>query len=248
MNIIGIIPSRYSSSRFPGKPLALVFGKPMIERVYYQASKSKALSYLAVATDDIRIFECVKNFGGNVILTSTDHSSGTERCFEAYNTIKETYNEEETVIINIQGDEPYIKPSLIDEIGDTFRRENIQILTLMKASKDLEEYNNPNVVKVVFNNKKQALYFSRHPIPYNYLNKGFTFHKHIGVYAYKAKVLKELVTLKSSYLETSESLEQLRWLEQSYQISLLQTNYETKAVDVPKDLENINLNLKNIWK
>ncbi|MFU8843087.1 MAG: 3-deoxy-manno-octulosonate cytidylyltransferase [Bacteroidales bacterium] len=241
MRVLGIIPARYESSRFPGKPLATIKGKPMIQRVYEQASQSRVLQKLVVATDDNRIIKVVEGFGGKAILTKTDHSSGTERCSEVVKGL-EAEGKTFDIIINIQGDEPYINPSQIEEVSSCFLDQSVSIATLIKRIDSADELFSPHVVKVVFDRFENALYFSRHAVPYRqkveeseWLN-GLVYFKHIGIYAYKPEILKNIVLLKTSVLEQAESLEQLRWLEHGFQIRVKETQYESHAVDTPEDL------------
>jgi len=241
MRVLGIIPARYESSRFPGKPLATIKGKPMIQRVYEQASQSRVLQKLVVATDDNRIIKVVEGFGGKAILTKTDHSSGTERCSEVVKGL-EAEGKTFDIIINIQGDEPYINPLQIEEVSSCFLDQSVSIATLIKRIDSADELFSPHVVKVVFDRFENALYFSRHPVPYRqkveeseWLN-GLVYFKHIGIYAYKPEILKNIVLLKTSVLEQAESLEQLRWLEHGLQIRVKETQYESHAVDTPEDL------------
>ncbi len=240
MKFLGIIPARYASSRFPGKPLADMLGKPMIRRVYEQVAD--VLDDVCVATDDQRIFEAVKAFGGNVVMTSGQHQSGTDRCYEAFSKIGGEFD----VVINIQGDEPFIKPSQIRLLQACFEDDETQIATLVKAFPEdagFEILSNPNTPKVVVNNKMQAMYFSRSVIPYkrgtesaDWL-KVHTYYKHIGLYAYKADVLEVITSLPQSVLEKAESLEQLRWLESGYVIKVSVTQEETIGIDTPEDME-----------
>lgn len=239
MKIIGIIPARYGSTRFPGKPLADINGKSMIRRVYEQAKKATTLSDVIVATDDARIFDHVKGFGGNVRMTSSAHQSGTSRCLEVVGQFKE---DKPDVILNIQGDEPFINPSQIEHLAMLFENIEVQIATLIKKISTEEELLNPNVVKVVTTIDGKALYFSRSPIPYFRESEQQTrfdktvFFKHIGIYAYRSEVLKRIVNLPAGNLESAEALEQLRWLEYGYNIHVAETNLESHAVDTPDDL------------
>jgi len=241
MKILGIIPARYDSSRFPGKPLAIINGKAMIQRVYEQASKAKSISEVIVATDDERIFKAVQEFGGKVMITSKDHASGTERCQEIVASLKAS-NVFFDVIVNIQGDEPYIQPDQIDAATQCFNDQNVQIATLAKKINSQDELFNPNVNKVIVNQKSEAIYFSRHPIPYlKNVEKGrwhenHDYYKHIGIYAYRSLILEEITKLKATPLEKAESLEQLRWLENGYCITVKETIHDSIAVDVPEDL------------
>jgi len=241
MKIIGIIPARYASTRFPAKPLVDIAGKSMIERVYLQAKKSKTLTDVVVATDDERIFLHVKSFGGKVVMTSEMHQSGTDRCFEAVNT----FCPDADLVINIQGDEPFIQPEQIDLVASCFRSADTQIATLVKIIKTEEELFNVNIPKVALNGQKEAMLFSRQTIPairgkeqQEWL-KNFTFYKHIGIYAYRTSILNEITRLKPSSLELAESLEQLRWLENGYKIKVELTDFESVAVDTPEDLKKL---------
>lgn len=247
MKSIGIIPSRYSSTRFPGKPLAEIKGKSMIQRVYEQSSKSKKLSKLVVATDDERIYNHVKSFGGDVLMTDIDHTNGTSRCNEIL-TLLENDGEEFEVAINIQGDEPYINPEQIDSIIALFENSKVQIGTLVKKISSSDDLFNPNVVKAVVGNKNNALYFSRRAIPMlrgidkdSWLDH-FTYFKHIGIYGYKTSVLKAISIMPIGIIEKAEQLEQLRWIENGIPISVDITDYESIAVDTVDDL----LKLENI--
>lgn len=240
MKFIGIIPARYASTRFPGKPLADMKGKYMIQRVYEQARK--VLDHVCVATDDDRIFNAVRSFGGEVVMTSTQHRSGTDRCFEAYRTL----GGHEDVVINIQGDEPFIKPEQIESLIACFDSPQIQIATLVRpfeASEGYEALANPNSPKVVLNERHEALCFSRSVIPYlrgvepaEWLAR-HTYYKHIGMYGYRADVLGQITCLPQSSLELAESLEQLRWLQNGYTIKVGITTQETIGIDTPADLE-----------
>ena len=240
MKILGVIPARYASTRFPGKPLADVNGKPMIQRVYEQAKKCKSLSEVIVATDDKRIESAVKNFNGNAVMTSDKHESGTDRCFEAMKKFGGKFN----AVINIQGDEPFIHPEQISKLANCFKNKKVELTTLaMKLEKE-EELKNPNTIKVILNKKKEAIYFSRTAIPY-YRGKDFseslklhTYYKHVGIYGYRSDVLAEVTKLKRSPLEIAESLEQLRWLENGYKIKVELTEHESYSVDTPEDLTN----------
>ena len=240
---IGIIPARYQSSRFPGKPLVEIGGKYMIQRVYEQASSK--LDHVVVATDDSRIETAVKDFGGKVILTSPDHTSGTDRCAEALNKFEAAYNQIVDVIINIQGDEPFIQPQQIKHLMTCFKDPDTQIATLAKRIESFEELNDPNIPKVVVNQNNEALYFSRSPIPFVQSKgksewlKEHSFLKHIGIYAYRKYILLEIARLNPSTLEKAESLEQIRWLENGYRIHVEITEYDSISVDTPEDLEKL---------
>lgn len=244
LKFAGIIPARYASTRFPGKPLVQIKGKSMIERVYLQASK--VLSHVAVATDDERIEKEVLRFGGKVIMTSAHHQSGTDRCCEALDKFEKLCSTHFDVVINIQGDEPFIQPVQLEKLMSCFNRNEIQIATLAKKIDSREDLFNPNHVKVVKDKNNRALYFSRSPIPYNRnkaqdeWTKQFNYLKHIGIYAYRSVTLREITQLTQSELEIIESLEQLRWLENGYTIAVETTEFESISVDTPEDLQKIN--------
>lgn len=245
MKIIGIIPARYESSRFPGKPLAMISGKPMIQHVYENASKTGSLNELIVATDDERIFDCVKKFGGKVEMTRKDHQSGSDRCNEVLDLLISKKHHFD-VAINIQGDEPFIDQEQLEMIVQSFTEDaSAEISTLIKKIHQSDELFNPNVVKVVVDHKGDALYFSRSPIPFmrdfdqtEWINY-HTYFKHIGIYGFKTEVLAEITSLRKSGLEKSENLEQLRWLENGYQIKTKITTIENIAIDRPEDLKKI---------
>jgi 3-deoxy-manno-octulosonate cytidylyltransferase (CMP-KDO synthetase) len=239
--IIGIIPARYASTRFPGKPLVDIGGKTMIQRVYEQCQKSKSLYKTYVATDDQRIFQHVEGFGGNVVMTSETHKTGTDRCNEAASIIEKEDKTEIDVLINIQGDEPFIHIEQINLIANCFNNKDTEIASLAREISTDEDIHNPNMVKVVRNLKKQALYFSRFPIPF-YRNSDESKQKilkHIGIYGYKRNVLSEISKLSTSKLEEAESLEQLRWLENGYKITLELTTHESISIDTKEDLLQI---------
>ncbi len=249
MKFIGIIPARYGSSRFPGKPLADMAGKPMIQMVYEQVKK--AIDEVWVATDDERILKVVEGFGGKAVLTSPDHKSGTDRCNEAFSKIGNGFD----VVINIQGDEPFIQPQQIETLKSCFDSKETELATLVKPFKKEDGFEvlfNPNSPKVVVNKNSEAIYFSRSIIPYirdahhtEWLDKHI-FYKHIGMYAYRADVLKKITLLPQSNLELAESLEQLRWIENGYKIKVGLTDIETIGIDTPEDMEKaiklLNLN------
>jgi len=246
MKILGVIPARYGSSRFPGKPLTNIMGKPMIQRVYEQANKCLLLDELIVATDDERIAECIATFHGKVVMTAENLKSGTERCNAVVTNLKE--KEQFDVVVNIQGDEPYIDPQQIAQLAGCFYSEETLIATLVKKINQADDLFNPNVVKVVFDRNYKALYFSRYAIPYlrgtemmNWLNCN-DYYKHIGIYGYRTKILKSISLLPVSPLEKAESLEQLRWLENGYPISVKETEYESLSIDIPSDLLKITNN------
>lgn len=233
MGFIGVIPARYASTRFPGKPLALIHGKPMIQWVY-ERSKLAQLQRVVVATDDERIRVAVENFGGEAVMTSPDHQSGTERCAEVARLLKVNPDD---VIVNIQGDEPFIRKESINLLISQFENPKVSIATLAKAFTPEEDPANPNMVKVVWSKSNQALSFSRSPIPY-YRNDKVEkqYYKHIGIYAYRYDVLSQLVQLPLSELENAEKLEQLRWLENDFEIFVIPCQYESVAIDTPEDL------------
>lgn len=241
MRVAAIIPARYASTRFPGKPLADMDGKPMIRRVYEQVQKVLH-DDVYVATDDMRIFEAVQRFNGSVVMTSKDHRSGTDRCLEAITNIDKSYD----VVLNIQGDEPFILPSQINSIINCFLDSDVEIATLAKAytsDDDLDKLFDPLSPKVVLNKKNEAIYFSRSVIPYirdvqhdNWLSK-HQYYKHIGIYGYRIDILKRITSLSPTELEKAESLEQLRWIEHGFRIKVAKTNEETIAIDTPEDLQ-----------
>jgi len=242
MHTLGIIPARYASSRFPGKPLVDIAGKSMIQRVYEQAKKCEDLTEVIVATDDDRIFDHVKGFGGVALMTSPNHASGTDRCAEVA-----LQRPEYEVIINIQGDEPYIDPAQISKLAACFTDANTQIATLIKSIKTEQELFNVNSPKVIVNNLSEAIYFSRSPLPHirgeerqNWL-EFHTFFKHIGIYGYRADILQQITKLPLSLLEKAESLEQLRWIENGFRIKVAETELETHAIDTPGDLLNLKI-------
>jgi 3-deoxy-manno-octulosonate cytidylyltransferase (CMP-KDO synthetase) len=238
MSILGVIPSRFASSRFPGKSLVNIGHISMIQRVYMQAKKCEALTDIIVATDDTRIFDHVKSFGGNVLMTDPTHASGTDRCFEVMHLTEKPYD----YVMNIQGDEPFIQPNQISFLVDLLNGET-EIATLVKEIEDFETLFNENTPKVVLNKNNEAIYFSRQTIPFlrgiektNWL-KNSTFYKHIGIYAYRADVLMRISKLPQSPLEITESLEQLRWLEYGYKIKVAITPYDSMGIDTPADLQ-----------
>lgn len=240
MRFLGIIPARYASTRFPAKPLAILGGKTVIQRVYEQVAGILDDAY--VATDDERIEATVKAFGGKVVMTSPLHKSGTDRCYEAFTKIEGHFD----VVVNIQGDEPFIQQSQLEAIKACFDDSSTQIATLVKpfsSDDSFEALENVNSPKVVLNKNRNAMYFSRSIIPYqrnaekNEWLKEHTYYKHIGLYAYRTEVLKEITNLPQSPLELAESLEQLRWLENGYSIKAGITSVETIGIDTPQDLE-----------
>ena len=248
MKFLGIIPARYASTRFPAKPLAILGGKTVIQRVYEQVAGVLDDAY--VATDDERIEAAVKAFGGKVVMTSVDHKSGTDRCYEACTKIGGDFD----VVVNIQGDEPFNQPSQLNAVKACFEDPTTQIATLVKpftADEPFAVLENVNSPKVVVNKNWNALYFSRSIIPYQRNTekqdwlKGHTYYKHIGLYAYRTDVLKEITALPQSSLELAESLEQLRWLENGYKIKVGISEVETIGIDTPQDLERAEEFLKS---
>lgn len=237
MKFTAIIPARYASTRFPGKPLALLSGKPIIQHVYEQVKQ--VIKDVWVATDDQRIFETVNTFGGKAVMTRKDHKSGTDRIEEAAEKIQTQAD----IIINVQGDEPFIQPSQIETLCELFKHPQTQIATLGKPFEDIEAVKNTNSPKIVTNYQGFALYFSRSVIPFvrgieeNKWLEHFPYLKHLGIYAYRREILKEITKLPMSSLEKAESLEQLRWLQNGYHIRVGITNVETIGIDTPKDLE-----------
>jgi 3-deoxy-manno-octulosonate cytidylyltransferase (CMP-KDO synthetase) len=241
MKTLAIIPARYGSTRFPGKPLIDINGKTMIRRVYEKAESANSVDKVIVATDDQRIYDHVISFGGAAIMTGTDHQSGTDRCGEVVASLSE-YG----IIINLQGDEPFIPSQMIDELVQFFKKEpNRKIATFVKEIENLTHLFNPNTVKAVIDIQGNALYFSRQPIPYqqgvvesDWL-KNHTYYKHIGMYIFDRNTLLELVKLQPSKLEKSEKLEQLRWVENGFSIGVGITTYESIGIDTPEDLSRL---------
>lgn len=238
MKIVGIIPARYGSVRFPGKALADIKGKPMIQWVWEKAKACSALQEVVVATDHSEIAAAVQKAGGKAVITSDQHQSGTDRCYEALTSLKDSFD----YVINIQGDEPFIDPAQISTLAGLLNGQT-QLATLMKRIKDPEMLFNSNIVKVVAGGKGHALYFSRSPVPHirntpeaDWLSR-HPFYKHIGIYAYRTDVLAQITLLPVSSLEQAESLEQLRWLQNGYQIQLAETMLETSGIDTPEDLQ-----------
>lgn len=245
MNTIAIIPARYASSRFPGKPLININGISMIERVYLQVMKAKLVDEIVVATDDDRIFSHVYGFGGVVVYTDSNHKSGTDRCLEALETIQNETYQNYDVVINVQGDEPFINPEVIDIVASSFQDKNVDIATIKQKIDSIDDLKSPNVVKLTTTKSNKALYFSRSIIPYvknedlkKYLQNE-TFFKHIGIYGYRTDVLKEIATKNISKLEDAEKLEQLRWIENDYKIYAFESDAKSYAIDTVEDLENI---------
>lgn len=248
MKFIAIIPARYASTRFPGKPLADMNGKPMIQRVYEQVKKS--INDVWVATDDEQIHSTVISFGGKAVMTSPNHKSGTDRIQEAYSKINENFD----VIINVQGDEPFIQPEQIEALKNCFDSKDVELATLVKPFRKEDGFDalfNANSPKVVINKRNEAIYFSRSIVPYlrdahhtEWLDKHI-FYKHIGMYAYRSDILKEITQLPQSLLEKAESLEQLRWIENGYRIRVGYTDVETIGIDTPEDMEKALLFLQS---
>lgn len=245
MKVLGIIPSRFASTRFPGKPLIDIDGKSMIQRVYERASASN-LSKVVVATDDERIFDHVVGFGGEAIMTASDHHTGTDRCVEAYKLIGEEFD----AVINIQGDEPVINPKQLDLLAFCFNDEQCEIATLAVKIKTNDILFDSSKIKVVKDENRQALYFSRHAIPFQQIPENqwlehHDYYKHVGIYGFKPEVLKVLGKLPPSTLEKAESLEQLRWMQNGYKIQVRITEFDSISVDIPKDIDRVLEILKN---
>lgn len=242
VRILGIIPARYASTRFPAKALVDINGKVMVQRVYEQAMKASLLTSVLVATDHPEIENKVKGFGGNVCITDSQTPSGTDRCFEALAASGESYD----YVINIQGDEPFINPEQIDSLASLLDG-TTEVATLVRKIDNVEDLFDPNVVKAVFDQAGNAMYFSRSTIPYirgidknSWLNSG-EFFKHIGIYGYRADILSKFSSLKKSVLEAAESLEQLRWLDNGYRIKVAETPHQSIGVDTPEDLEKLKI-------
>jgi 3-deoxy-manno-octulosonate cytidylyltransferase (CMP-KDO synthetase) len=240
MKVTGIIPARYASTRFPAKALVDIGGKSMIRRVYEQCLNARSLNRVVVATDDERILEHVQSFGGEVVMTSEHHQSGTDRCQEAYIKL----SDDADYIVNIQGDEPFIHPSQIDNLASILDGKT-ELATLVKVIKDTDTLFNVNSPKVVMTKSGDVLYFSRHTLPYirgvepeEWLQR-HTYYKHIGIYAYRADILSEITKLEVSSLEKAETLEQLRWLENGYSIKAVVTSEDSHGIDTPEDLDKV---------
>lgn len=234
MKTIAIIPSRYGSSRFPGKPLALIAGKPMIQWVYENVSKAAFLDAVYVATDDQRIFDCVENFGGKALMTASTHTCGTDRLAECADILK---LEDEDIVLNIQGDEPLINPQMVADLYSTFDDASVYMGTLKKLIDEAEELQNPNVVKVITDVNEYAIYFSRYCLPYERDEKKTAHFKHIGAYGYKTWFLKKYSKMPKTSLEIAESLEQLRVIENGLKIKVKETRYQTIGVDTPEQIK-----------
>jgi len=241
MKSLGIIPARFDSTRFPGKPLIVIEGKSMIRRVYEQARKCLDLSRVVVATDHEGILNHVREFGGEAVMTASSHKTGTERCAEALELVQEGEVDIE-VVVNIQGDEPFINPEQISEVIRSFSYSNTAIATLARRIQDPESLKDPNVVKLVFDHRHRVLYFSRSEIPYvregslPVGNREIPWFEHVGIYGFRKTVLQELIRLPVSSLERAESLEQLRWLQNGFEIYVCETNYDSISIDTPADL------------
>ena len=242
MKFVGIIPARYASTRFPGKPLADILGQPMIQRVYERASQ--VLDTVVVATDDQRIYDAVVQFGGRVVMTSENHKTGTDRCYEALTKLPETYD----VVINIQGDEPFIAIDQIEALKNCFVSDQIQLATLVKpfdANTSFEELENPNTPKVILSQTGEAICFSRSVIPYlrgvekSQWAAAHTYYKHIGIYAYRTDILAQITKMTQTPIEKAESLEQLRWLENGLHIHVAITHSDNHSIDTPEDLQRV---------
>lgn len=240
MSILGIIPARYASTRFPGKPLAMIKGISMLQRVYTQAKKAKHLQDIIIATDDQRIKDHATSFGARTIITKEDHPSGTDRCFEAYTLNEKKYD----YVLNIQGDEPFLDPEQIDSLAKACDG-TVEIATQMIKCTNTQVLFDKGEVKIILNNKREALYFSRNVIPFikgkpeNEWHKHYDYYRHVGMYAYRTDILEKITQLKPSALELAESLEQLRWLENGYKIKCIETNFDSHCVDTPDDIDKV---------
>ena len=240
MNYLAVIPARFASTRFEGKPLVDIFGLPMVVHVYRKACEE--FTNVIIATDDIRIKDCAEKYNCNVMMTSTSHKSGTDRCAEAFLKYSEHTGQQFDVVVNIQGDEPFVHVQQLQQIKSCFSDESTQLATLVKPFDSSEDIFNPNSPKVILNDNSEAVYFSRSAIPYlrnkpmQQWQSSHIYYKHIGLYAYNAKVLLEVTSLEQSPLEICESLEQLRWIEGGYKIKCAVTDYQSHAIDTPEDL------------
>lgn len=235
--IIAVIPSRYESSRFPGKPLAMICNKPMIQHVYERVLSVKQIYDVYVATDDKRIFDCVETFGGKAIMTS-QCNCGTDRVYQASKDI------DCDIVLNIQGDEPTIKTEMIEDLISAFNDDKVQFATLKKRCEISDDYFAPNTVKVITDINGDAIYFSRYAVPYNRDDRLINYYKHIGVYGYTKKFLEKYVSLPQSSLELAESLEQLRAIENGYKIRVIETKYNSIGVDLPEHVKLVEAELK----
>ena len=239
--IAGIIPARFASSRFPGKPLADIRGKSMLQRVYEQASASTLLDTVVIATDDTRIFDHARSIGANVVMTAADHPSGTDRCWEALNQLDPGYR----YVINIQGDEPFLDPNQIDELAAVLQDGTAELATQMIRIQSSELLFDRGEVKIILDQQQQALYFSRMPIPFikgvdeKNWHLHFPYYRHVGMYAYRRDILEQITRLPVSSLEKAESLEQLRWLEHGFKIRCVETRYDSHCIDTPEDIEKV---------
>ena len=249
MKVLAVIPARYASTRFPGKPLALLGGKPIIQWVWEKVSEMKGITDGVVATDDMRIVQAVKQFGGQVLMTSDQHRSGTDRCGEVLTTM-ESQGQRYDIVINVQGDEPFVQEEQLQCLIDCFSDPATQIATLRKRITNQEELLSPNNVKVIGTENGRAIYFSRQPLPYlrgveieKWIERQ-DYYKHIGIYAFRSETLHSIVKLQQSPLEKSESLEQLRWLENGYAIRLRDTQIENIGIDTPEDLNKAEESLR----
>lgn len=240
MSILGIIPARYASTRFPGKPLILIKGKSMLQRVYEQALKAKQLDDLIIATDDERIANHAKEFGAKVVLTAAHHPSGTDRCYEAYVLNGERFD----YVLNIQGDEPFLDPEQIDSFAMACNGK-VEIATQMTKCNSHAILFDVGEVKITLNKQKEALYFSRSVIPFiknvseQNWHTHFNYYRHVGMYAYRSDILEAVTKLEPSSLENAESLEQLRWLENGHKITCIETNFDSHCIDTPEDIEKV---------
>lgn len=242
MKKIAIIPARYQSSRFPGKPLALINGKPMIQWVYENVSKAEALDSIYVATDDVRIYDTVRSFDGKTLMTSVNHTCGTDRLAECAQILN---LEDEDIVLNIQGDEPLVRAKMIDDLLSTVENDISYMGTLKKKIEFEDEINNPNVVKVITDCNDDAIYFSRYPVPYIRNNSFVELYKHVGAYAYKKWFLMRFCSMKKTKLECAESLEQLRVIENGYKIRVKETIWQTIGVDTPEQIKLVEEVLKS---
>lgn len=239
--IVGIIPARYASTRFPGKPLIDIEGKTMLQRVYEQAAKSKLLNKVVVATDDERIFNHVKSFSGEVVMTAEHHPSGTDRCMDALQQLAGNYN----YVINIQGDEPFIVPEQIDELAAVLQDGTTELATQMIAVDSYEILFDKGEVKIVLNTNNEALYFSRMVIPFikgveeKEWHLHHQYYRHVGMYAYRKDILQKITQLPVAALEKAESLEQLRWIENGFTIKCVVTKYDSHCIDTPEDVVKV---------
>lgn len=243
MKTIAIIPSRYGSSRFPGKPLTLISGKPMIQWVYENVSKASFLDAVYVATDDQRIFDCVEKFGGKALMTASTHTCGTDRLAECAEILE---LKDDDLVLNIQGDEPLIKAEMVQDLYSCFDQEDVYMGTLKKRIEVNEELDNPNVVKVINDVNDYAIYFSRYCMPYERDGKKVTHYKHIGAYGYKVWFLKKYSKMEKTPLEIAESLEQLRVLENGFKIRVKETRYQTVGVDTPEQVSQVEEELRKV--